>query len=289
MKFRNQKTSLTDIKGQDMVLYLASLGFQPVKVKGNDYWYLSPLRTEKTASFKVNRRINKWYDHGLGKGGNVLDFALLYYQCTVGEYLRDFNNGALVCQAPQPIIQKQSEPRISVERDFILSSASLLHYLKERHISLSVAGRYCREVVYIFERSRYYAIGFKNDAGGYELRNKYFKGSCRPKAVTTIRNNATSLFVFEGFFDFLSYLSVSNETQPGADFLILNSLAFFDGSLPFMQAYETIHLFLDNDTAGQNCSRQACASDSRFKDESDLYKNYKDINDWLTANALPAR
>jgi len=31
------------------------------------YWYLSPLREEKEASFKVNRKKNVWYDHGIGK------------------------------------------------------------------------------------------------------------------------------------------------------------------------------------------------------------------------------
>ena len=49
----------------DMVDYLSSLGFQPTSVRGNDYWYLSPLRDEKKASFKIQRSKNVWYDHVL--------------------------------------------------------------------------------------------------------------------------------------------------------------------------------------------------------------------------------
>jgi DNA primase len=84
MEFRKQaKISIREVKEMDMIDYLFKLGFQPVKIKGVDYWYLSPLRNEKTASFKVNRKINRWYDHGLGKGGNLIDFAILYSDCTV--------------------------------------------------------------------------------------------------------------------------------------------------------------------------------------------------------------
>jgi hypothetical protein len=52
-------------------------------VRNQDHWYLSPLREEKTPSFKVDRRINVWYDHGTGKGGDLIDFGTLFYRCTV--------------------------------------------------------------------------------------------------------------------------------------------------------------------------------------------------------------
>ena len=71
----------------DLVEYLQDLGHHPQKIRGNDYWYLSPLRSEKTASFKVNRKLNLWYDHGLGKGGSLIDFGVLYFNCSVKEFL----------------------------------------------------------------------------------------------------------------------------------------------------------------------------------------------------------
>ena len=71
----------------DLVNYLEKLGYRPQKIRSNDYWYLSPLREEKTPSFKVNRKMNVWYDHAIGKGGTLVDFGKLYYKCSVKELL----------------------------------------------------------------------------------------------------------------------------------------------------------------------------------------------------------
>ena len=76
-----------DAKQFDLVDYLASLGHEPQKVRNQDYWYLSPFREEKTPSFKINRRFNVWYDHGTGKGGDLIDFGTQYHKCSVSELL----------------------------------------------------------------------------------------------------------------------------------------------------------------------------------------------------------
>jgi len=61
----------------DLVEFLALLGYQPAKIRNSDYWYLSPFRNEKEPSFKVNKLKNLWYDHGMGKGGRTVDFAMI--------------------------------------------------------------------------------------------------------------------------------------------------------------------------------------------------------------------
>ena len=77
-----------EAKQIDLVDYLAALGHRKQKIRNKDYWYLSPLREEKTPSFKVNRSLNAWYDHGIGKGGNLIDFGILYFNCTVSDLLK---------------------------------------------------------------------------------------------------------------------------------------------------------------------------------------------------------
>jgi len=67
----------------DLVDYLHALGYDPGKIRREDFWYLSPLRDEKEVSFKVNKNKNVWYDHGLGKGGRLVDFATEYYRFDV--------------------------------------------------------------------------------------------------------------------------------------------------------------------------------------------------------------
>ncbi|HWV64762.1 CHC2 zinc finger domain-containing protein [Chitinophaga sp.] len=84
-----RKISIEQAKQMDLVDYLASLGHYPdlKKARNSDHWYLSPLRTEKTPSFKVNRKLNMWFDHGLGQGGTIIDFGILFHRCTIPELL----------------------------------------------------------------------------------------------------------------------------------------------------------------------------------------------------------
>ncbi|MDP1973965.1 MAG: CHC2 zinc finger domain-containing protein, partial [Sediminibacterium sp.] len=85
---QKDKLSVADVKQMDMVEYLRKLGWLPIKIRTDDYRYLSPLRVEKTPSFKVNRKLNVWYDHGLQQGGNLVDFGILFYKCTVSELMQ---------------------------------------------------------------------------------------------------------------------------------------------------------------------------------------------------------
>lgn len=284
MEFGQQKLSVRKAKEIDMVDYLSSLGHEAVKVRGNDYWYLSPLRDEKTPSFKINRRINRWYDHGTSQGGNLIDFAILYNHCTVGELLQSLSSHFSFHQPffYQAKNDESKESKIIITGENNLSSISLLSYLKQRRISLPVAGQFCREIRFQLHGKNYYGIGFKNDSGGFEIRNPYFKGSSTPKSITTINNNSDNVLAFEGFMDFLSFMGITpDEDKNKCDFVILNSVSLFEKARPFMEEHTAIRLYLDRDTTGQNCSCHALSLSSKYQDESALYKGYKDFNDWV--------
>src|SRR6476646_1901762 len=135
MVFRKQPFSCEEARQIDMVLYLSSLGYEPTRIRAFDYWYLSPLRQEKTPSFKVNRRLNRWYDHGLGKGGNLIDFAILYNDCTVAEFLRTIHHNLLLHQPTLSHLEhakKETEPCIRIISEHSLTSSTLLRYLYQR-------------------------------------------------------------------------------------------------------------------------------------------------------------
>lgn len=284
MKFRNNLPTVEEVKSTDIVDYLQHLGFKPAKIIRNSHWYLSPFRDEKNPSFKVNRSMNRWYDFGDGRGGNLIDFGILYYRCSVSEFLKKINaNFSFGQHNIQPNSLEEETKKIKVIAAREISSLVLIRYLHKRRISLDIANKFCKEVDYELYGKRYYAIGFKNDAGGYELRNEKFKASSSPKDITLVKNNAEDLTVFEGFFNFLSYLAIhKQQEQRHTDFLILNSTSFFEKSLPLMQSYKCKHLYVDCDTTGQKCIQKAQAIDKKnFIDERALYKNYKDLNDWM--------
>jgi DNA primase len=284
MEFR-KTASWEEARQMDIVSYLSSLGYEPAKIRNFDYWYHSPLRDEKTPSFKVNRKLNKWYDHGIGKGGNLIDFAILYNNCTIGEFLKRLGNNLSFHQPISTSLLKEhpaTDSRIKIVNERPLTSFVLRRYLYQRRIPIEVAKQFCKEVIYELSNKKYFAIGFKNNAGGYELRNSFFKGSSSPKDVTIFDNNAEEVAVLEGFFDFLSFIAIGqNGVQVRSNFLVLNSVSFFEKARPFMEQHEVINLYLDHDKTGQNCTQYALSLSKKYIDKSGLYRHYKDLNDWM--------
>lgn len=285
MEKHKQLPTCAEVKRQDLVAYLAHLGFAPQKISGPNYWYCSPLRKENTPSFKVDRRLNRWYDHGTGLGGNLVDFGIQFYHCTVGEFLVRFGEtGSPVGHlnpSPAESTVDSAPKKITIVQASALNSLVLQRYIRARRIPPLIAARWCKEVVFQLGEKQYRAIGFQNDAGGYELRNQWFKGSSSPKTSTHIQNGANKVAVFEGFFDFLSYLSITHQQEgPRADYLVLHSLAFFPAHCVHMERYQSVHLFLDRDDAGIAITRSSLAQGTRYRDESALYRGYKDLNDW---------
>lgn len=273
--------TIKEAKAIDMVAYLSTMGYEPTRVYGANYWYLSPFRSEKAASFRINRKLNRWYDFGEGKGGNLLDFVLLLDGGTIPEALQKLAGN--IPQASEPTASEKPIPVIEILSTHLISSFALVRYLDNRRIPATIADTWLKEIRYRNGYKTYYALGFKNDAGGYELRSPNFKGSSSPKSPSLIRNNSNALAVFEGFFDFLSYCTMCQyQPAPKRDFLVLNSTSFFEKQLPNMQAYEYIHLYLDNDTTGNKYTKLSLDLNAqKFIDERPLYQPHNDLNEWL--------
>ena len=287
MRSSEHYMSCEDARSIDLVNYLAQLGFQPKSIKGNSYWYCSPLRAEHTPSFKVNRNINRWYDFGMGKGGNLIDFGVLYFNCSLRILLQSLNHSGILSAAPVEL-KKVAESKILIGQVGYLKSPVLLSYLLRRKIPPRIAKMYCLQVDYQLNQKSFYGIGFRNNSGGYEIRNKYFKGSSSPKDFTLIKNGSLTVSVFEGFIDFLSFLVLRPQPDVhSTDYLILNSLSFFEKARHVMESYQRINLYLDNNPSGQHYSRNAVSQNQSYEDCSSLYENYEDLNDFLTGNPLP--
>ncbi|WP_311561114.1 toprim domain-containing protein [Prevotella bivia] len=262
--------------------FLSAMGIQPKKQKGNILWYNAPYRTERTPSFKVDTNKNVWFDFGIGKGGDIFDLA--------GEFIgsKDFllrvafiaRNGAY----PLPIIEhpQRNEEKEPVFNDIWvrpLQDTRLLGYLEERGINAHVAIPNCEEVRCRVRGKRYYAIGFRNNAGGLELRNRFFKGCIPPKDISLKRNGSDVCAVFEGFMDYLSAMQLG---IIASDWLVLNSVSNVEKAVRALHGYERIDCFLDNDEAGRRTFQRLhdCFGDKAI-DRSSLYADHKDLNEFL--------
>lgn len=271
--------------------YLSVLGFKPVRIVKNNYWYKSMIRqNESQASFKVDANQNCWYDHGLGEGGNILDLVMKIHRLnSVSEALRELNGNRVSSsfsfhQLKKNLPIKETDQVQRVEK---LSNRSLVQYITEvRGISEELALQYCSEVYYKANERHYYAIGFLNDVGGWELRNKYWKGCIGSKAITTLFKGHPSCCVFEGFIDFLSFLQLFPEKVNTNDFIILNSLSKVEDVLTIVAEYNRVNLFLDNDTAGENATRELLKSSRNMMDQSHFYNPFVDLNEYLLGNKI---
>jgi len=284
--------TLEQAKATDIVSYLAHLGFNPYSIRNNDYWYHSPFRNEQTPSFKVNRSLNLWYDHGAGKGGTMIDFGIRFFQCSLPEFLEKLSTGSpAVPLSFEPHLPALSnDANITVTKEMPLTSPALLHYLKQRKIPVETAREFCLELHYQLYGKSYYGIGFRNDSGAFEIRNRYFKGSTSPKGITTMDNGSDHVQAFEGFMDFLTFKTLyQNPSEPGQDFVVLNSLSLFEKARSFMEKHTAIGLYLDRDPAGVAMTRKALSLHSGYTDESHRYSGYKDLNEMAVSFGNPPK
>ncbi len=261
---------------------LAKLGHFPTRSTEKEAWFLSPFRPETQASFKVSKKLNRWYDHGAGKGGNVIDLICQINKSSVRVALRFLEQGQTsFFFQQQPPVGTQKDTGLKILHARPIQHYGLLNYLFERKISISTASTICREVHYLHKGRRYFAIGLKNDSGGWELRNKYYKNSSSPKDITHIKNGNGKLIVTEGMFDLLSILEGTKESNSEYDFLVLNSTAFVSKAIEIMKGYLQIDLYLDNDPNGRRTTQNLLAHSNNCLDKSSLYEGYKDMNEWL--------
>ena len=267
--------------------FLARLGHEPVRRSGNELWYLAPYRGERTPSFRVNVAKQLWYDFGLGKGGDIFTLAGEFLQSgdfmAQARFIAEAANMTVAGWEKPTYIPKPTKPVFENVEVAPLLRSPLTEFLSERGIPYAIASRHCYRLNYGVRRKRYFAVGFPNMAGGYEVRSSFFKGCIPPKSVSMIQSEDTpsnECLVFEGFMDFLSAETL--QVTGNADCLVLNSVANVGKAVELLDGYGRIGCFLDRDEAGR---RTLAALTKRYgecvADRSSLYDGCKDLNEHL--------
>lgn len=289
--------TIDEAKRVRIVDFLAQLGHRAQYMKSEQYWYLSPLRKEVTPSFKVNDRLNEWYDFGEATGGDLVELGK--YLCetkSVSEALayieRHVNGVSLPKTRTLPTTFRPVEADMKNLIIVPLRHHALFSYLHSRMIDSDIGRMFCKEVHYELRQRRYFALAFGNISGGYEVRNPYYKGCIKNKDISLIGHQCGEIqqrvCVFEGFMDFLSYLTLKQSCnwticidQP-CDYLVMNSVNNLKKALMYLQRYLHIHCYLDNDLAGQKTVETiAGLYGERVSNEAVRYSEYKDLNDCL--------
>ena len=272
--------------------------------------YFSPFREESNPSFHLDEAKNTWYDYGTGEGGSLFDFVCKFAGCTKGEvydWLASFRNMVPESEykaVVAPIIEKShhSSKIVIDSASHTFTKNKLVEYAASRAVSKEVLERYCEEVIYHVDSvpdRQFYAIGFKNNSGGYVLRSSISK-RCSSSDITTLSPDglmtdtvaSNKVLVFEGFMDFLSWLTDVKQETPQYDCCILNSVTNISKALPWIIAHSHVAAFMDNDPAGKETLQKIMDSvpdvantDVCVYDMSKLYQGYNDLNEKLSGES----
>lgn len=276
--------SIEEIRDMPVTDFLHKLGLKSVRQRGNEVWYHAPYRSDKTPSFCVNTKKNIWNDFGTGMGGDIFTLAGLMINSNdfmaQAKYIGEVTNNPVEYSKAPVYEQVATEPQFRDVEVRPLSHPALLAYLRERGILSDIATANCVEVHYRLHGKVYFSVGFPNESGGYEIRNKFFKGSISPKAVSLIRKGSDTVNVFEGFMDFLSGLTLGYSRTE--DNLVLNSVANREKAYKHLDGYDSIKCWLDNDKAGRKCFEALQKRyGERVKDCSNAFSPSKDVNEYL--------
>ena len=287
-----KKEDLSLIKRYSIVEYLERKGIRPVRKTSTYVMYRSPLREETHPSFKVDTEKNLWIDYAEGRGGSIIDLCIRLEGCTLSEAICRLGQNAPVNGtysflndfAPnntQPVMAVNGARRL-IEISDTLPPHFQEYLTKVRCINLEKAMPFLKCISYEVRGRRYQAIGFANLSGGYELRDdKTFKGTIAPKDITPIfTDRAEPVCIFEGFMDFLSFLSMKEEITNHC--LVMNSVSNVARTIRYLNDRHLTHIraFLDNDEAGRRTVQDFIKAGFHVEDMNIHYKDFKDLNEY---------
>ena len=292
-----KEEDLSFIKRYSIMEYLERKGIKPVRRTPTYALYRSPLREETHPSFKVDTEKNLWIDYAEGRGGSIIDLYMRLEGCTLSEAIRHLgrrNAPDTACPHHIENVQyasmqgdsKQAAPTTGARRLTGMSDTLppyLQEYLtEERCIDLEKAKPFLKCISYEIRGLHYQAIGFANQSGGYELRDSgSFKGTVAPKDITPIfTDKAGPVCVFEGFMDFLSFLSMKEEVTSAC--LVMNSVSNVAKAIRYLndRHLTNVRVFLDNDDAGRMATNDFIRAGFKVEDMSVHYGNFKDLNEY---------
>lgn len=313
----------------DLPNLMSHLGYEPTAVKkgGNEYWYSSPFRKEKEASFHTSYLGGKWIWKDFGDiGGTVIDFVMRHERLnSVKEALNylegiypaiSLKSGSRVKNDPVQSkkqatlfsFQQQSPPQAGIsenrELEFLeahqIQNPVIFSYLGKRAIPKQLSEIYLREIFYrnVKTGKQFFAFGMKNQSGGYEVRaatdDYKFKSALIKRDITHFKGQQESsdtVNVFEGMLDFLSLLAMFNVSALSGDSIVMHSLSSFQPCVTAIESmgYKKANLFLDNNRAGKEHTEKFKTHFGELAvSQSHLFQPYEDINDALVANAIPS-
>ena len=270
--------------------FLHKIGHDPKRHSGGEYFYHSMLREgDRTPSFCVNDKLGLWYDHGIGKGGTIIDLGkelwprmdfkevIAKLLTTMGDATSERSNNA---SRPVQLEIPLRHPSYLIHEDRPLGgNKQIKAYLESRGIY--DINSPLRELYYSIKpegknKMSFAAAGWQNVLGGWEVRSNGFKGCLGRKGMNIISGSLNKVCLFEGMMDYLSWKTQMNDQSSA---VILNSLSLLPSGVSLAKDFPIIDIYFDHDTAGEKATLRVKEQLPWAVDQSGIYAGYNDFNE----------
>jgi hypothetical protein len=220
-------------------MLLSKLGYQPAKSSGHEKLYLNVLRDRETSpTFAINTQLDMWFDRFTKKSGDIIDFGMAYWTGLNSDQV--MKKISLLCANPQETIisddQAGKRKRRAIKIPYyhiaethpIGCNPEITAYLQSQSIWEIALGQLKEVYYYVVDekhrRKDFFAAGWQNENGGWEVMGRNFAGCLGRKGMTFIAGDTDRLILFE---DYISYLSwkYANRTA-GHSILVMNAPEF---------------------------------------------------------------
>lgn len=236
---------------------LSRLGHSPAKSSGNEQLYQNVLRSSETRpTLAVNSQLGVWFDRQTKKGGDIIDFGRAYWNGLSSAEVMERISGlcsasAAISTAPVDDHPRRKRRAIKIPYyhvDQILplgGNPEIMTYLKTQGIWEISIGLLKEVYYYVIDEKRrrkdFFAAGWKNENGGWEVRSRNYSGCLGPKGMTFIRGDENSLVLFEEFTDYLSWKYQYRASN--ASILVLNAPEFVQAATKRATRFKDVAVF----------------------------------------------
>ena len=282
--------NINQTKNIPLVELLGKLNIFPVRITENRALYYALNRFEKTPSLSIELKKNKAIDYGTGKVYDAVSLIQEIHNCSVSDALK------IISEKNFSSFQKQekfeNKTNFKEEKNYRIlkvedeiTHPTLIQYLQKRKVLEHK--KLLKEIHYEVKNKegiwkKYFSVGFPNQhKNSFEISSPIWKGCLGKKDIVLIENDSSIINIFEGFWDYFSFISLEKFHQNiKSDFIILNSLSLLN-KLTNFEKYITIFVWFDNDNVGKSCTKLLENKFKNVKDCSEFYskKNCKDLNE----------
>jgi len=236
-------------------MLLSRLGYQPAKSSGDEKLYLNVLRdTETSPTFAINTQLGMWFDRFTKKSGDIIDFGMAYWAGLNSDQVIEKISQLCACPQENNVNnQRAGRKRRAVKIPYyhiaetkpIGCNPEITAYLQSQGILEITLGQLKEVYYYVVDekhrRKDFFAAGWQNENGGWEVMGRNFAGCLGRKGMTFIAGDTNSLMMFE---DYISYLSwkYANRTA-GHSILVMNSPEFLPAAKSRAAKFRDVAVF----------------------------------------------